>query len=112
MEIVTIRLRARGLAEKPDFPEQPVQSGPPAADALIRRQPVLFEGKAIDTPAYRREKLGPGQSVPGPALLVIPSGLWGMCALVEPRGPVVEDLFGIPQFADWANQVADVMLYE
>ncbi len=67
-EIVTLRVRARGIPPKPRLPRQ--KEGPPdPAHALIREKPVFFEGKRCRTRVYERARLRPGNRIPGPALI-------------------------------------------
>ena len=70
VEIVTIRVRARGVTEKPVF--QRLKEGPaiPPENAKIGTKPVYFMGKPHMTPIYNRDKLLAGNQISGPAILV------------------------------------------
>jgi N-methylhydantoinase A len=82
-EIVTVRVRARGLARKPRFPkERP--SGPNPRQALINEKEAWFEGRMLRTSVYERRLLRAGNRITGPALIfeysastVIPPGFRG-----------------------------------
>lgn len=67
-EIVTLRVRARGMPPKPDLPRG--RPGPPDPKrALIRKKDVHFEGRLCSTRVYERALLRPGHRIPGPALI-------------------------------------------
>jgi len=69
VEVVNIRLRARGIPEKPRFIKH--QTGPEAPEpkAIVGEQDVAFEGKGYKTLVYSREKLVSGNMVKGPAII-------------------------------------------
>jgi N-methylhydantoinase A len=70
VEIVTLRLRARGLPDKPLFtPISQGQDQPPTA-ALLDTSPVIFDGQALQTSIWQRSALLAGNLVPGPAVIV------------------------------------------
>jgi len=67
-EIVTLRVRARGIPPKPRLPKwQPGRPDP--REALIRTKDVFFEGRRCRTRVYERALLRPGHRVNGPALI-------------------------------------------
>lgn len=70
VEIVNLRLRARGVPDKPKFQraQKLVQKVPP--DALVGEREVVFEGKGIETLIFDRGKLLPGNRIEGPAIVV------------------------------------------
>jgi N-methylhydantoinase A len=70
VELITFRLKASGLVEKPDFPTAE-DAGPEPARALVsRRQVYAPEIRAFaETPVYDRELLMPGNRVEGPAVI-------------------------------------------
>lgn len=70
VEIVNIRLRARGLPEKPEFQGKPLGSSIPPAAALLETREVVFDGKVHDTKVYERDLLEPGNMIQGPAVMV------------------------------------------
>jgi N-methylhydantoinase A len=68
VEIVTLRVDARGV-----FPPPALEELPPAgalADALVARQIIHLEDGPADCPLYDRGKLGRGSVVEGPAILM------------------------------------------
>jgi N-methylhydantoinase A len=69
VEIVNLRLRARGRNDKPVFPQLPRGEAAPPEAAAIGRSPVCFEGNWIDALILDREKLTAGNRLPGPAIL-------------------------------------------
>jgi N-methylhydantoinase A len=68
VEIVNIRLRAIGKRTKLEFPPLELRS---EENPLVSTRSVYFENsdKALDCPIYRREKLGPGTKIVGPAIV-------------------------------------------
>jgi N-methylhydantoinase A len=90
VEVVNIRLRARGLPDKPEFPK---------ADALVERVPdeavlsvrsVVFAGESVPTRVMDREKLLPGNVFDGPAVVVE----YSSTILVPPGAGCAVDAFG------------------
>jgi N-methylhydantoinase A len=71
VELITFRLRATGLVEKPAFPMGEI-SGPDPSGALVSRRPIYAPegGEFLDTPVYDRELLRPGNQIVGPAIIV------------------------------------------
>jgi N-methylhydantoinase A len=68
-EIVTLRVRARGLAAKPALPRERPGGRDPSA-ARIGTKEVWFEGKLCRrTPIYERRLLRAGNELRGPALV-------------------------------------------
>ena len=68
VEVVTLRVRAVGTLERPQFRSQPL--GPAEArEARVGQQTVWF-GEWRSVPLYERERLQPGHEVVGPALVV------------------------------------------
>ncbi|MBZ5495812.1 MAG: hydantoinase/oxoprolinase family protein [Acidobacteriia bacterium] len=67
-EIVTMRVRVRGLSDKPRMPKD--RRGPPDPKrALIKEKDVRFEGKSKRTRIYERALLRAGHRITGPALI-------------------------------------------
>ena len=65
---MTIRVRVRGLSEKPRMPKD--RSGPhDPKRALIKEKNVRFEGKSCRTRVYERARLHAGHRMAGPALI-------------------------------------------
>jgi N-methylhydantoinase A len=70
VQVVNVRLRARGMPTKPTFARsEPAGETPPEAANLGARE-VIFDGEAKPTRVYRREELRAGNVIPGPAVLV------------------------------------------
>jgi len=69
VEIVNIRLKARGLSRKIELQKAP-ESKSPLATALLKKQAIFFEGKKYPGSVYDRTLLSPGTGLRGPALLV------------------------------------------
>ena len=67
-EIVTLRVRARGISQKPRVPKNR-PAGPDPKSAEIKRKNVYFEGKAHSTRVYERARLRAGNKITGPALI-------------------------------------------
>jgi N-methylhydantoinase A len=68
-EIVTIRVRVRGLSEKPRMPKDRPGAADPEPAALIKRKTVRFQGKPKHTRIYERALLHAGNRITGPALI-------------------------------------------
>jgi N-methylhydantoinase A len=68
VEIVNIRLRAIGRRKKLEFPSLELRREEPPQ---VSTRKVYFEGseKPLDCPIYRREKLGSGVEIVGPAII-------------------------------------------
>ena len=97
IEIVTFRLEAYGVVEKPQFSTNP-DAGPDASDAVVdaRRIYMPETGDFIETPVYDRERLRTGNRLDGPAVIeqmdsttfVLP----GQSATVDPyHNLIIED---------------------
>jgi N-methylhydantoinase A len=67
-EIVTLRVRARGLAEKPRLRKQKI-AGPDPAAALLGEKSAAIRGKKLRTRMYERANLRAGNRIEGPALI-------------------------------------------
>ncbi|MBW1722990.1 MAG: hydantoinase/oxoprolinase family protein [Deltaproteobacteria bacterium] len=70
VEFVNIRLRARGIPEKPRFERSEPKVKKPPAGALLGVRKVVFDHKALETNVYDREKLLSGNLIEGPAMVV------------------------------------------
>ena len=70
VEIVNIRLRARGLPDKPQFPKsKPTKKDIPSG-AIIDKKPVIFDSKKEQAIILDRDKLICGNLIKGPAIVV------------------------------------------
>ncbi len=67
-EVVTIRVRVRGLSEKPRMPKDHPGAKDPKR-ALIKEKNVRFEGKTCRSRIYERALLRAGNRILGPALI-------------------------------------------
>lgn len=70
LEIVNIRVRARGVPEKPSLEKKPYGGQRAQEEALLKYETIIFDSKEIHTPVYQRQRLLPGNRIPGPALVV------------------------------------------
>ena len=70
VEIVNIRLRARGIPEKPRFQRAKKMIGQPPEKAFLGEREVVFDQKVSKTQIIARDKLLSGNKIPGPAILV------------------------------------------
>jgi len=70
VEIVNVRLRSRGIPEKPAFPGAGALECEMAPEAVVGTAETVFSGRATPTPVIERERLRPGNAVRGPAILV------------------------------------------
>jgi N-methylhydantoinase A len=90
IEIVNLRLRARGRSEKPKFPKLPQGDASPPDDALTGRQPVCFESQWQEALIYEREKLLAGNAFQGPAIITE----YSSTLVIPPRASGRVDAFG------------------
>ncbi|WP_332899158.1 hydantoinase/oxoprolinase family protein [Haladaptatus sp. CMSO5] len=88
VELVTIRLRARGVVETPDL--RPTDSGGEVDDAVTSARDVAFEGETHETLIYDRADLPTGASFEGPAIV---SGVEST-VVIHPGQQVSIDDFG------------------
>jgi N-methylhydantoinase A len=70
LEIANIRVIGRGKIRGVSLQESEDEAGPDASGAIDRRDDVYFDGEWTETPIYVREKLRPGNNIPGPAIVV------------------------------------------
>lgn len=68
IEIVSYRIAAWGLSEKPTLPGIDA-SGRSLETATLRASAVVFGGKTLDTPVYNRDLLPLGEPLAGPAII-------------------------------------------
>ncbi|WP_435066464.1 hydantoinase/oxoprolinase family protein [Haloplanus sp. C73] len=92
LELVTVRLRSRGVV---DPPASTVADEGTTDPAPTTTRTATFDGEAIDTPVYDRETLAPGAGVDGPA--VVAGG--ESTAVVPPEASAHVD--------DWGNVVIE-----
>jgi N-methylhydantoinase A len=70
VEIVNIRLRARGVPEKPKFLAARALKEQPPKEAFLGKREVVFDQRAYKTHICARDKLLSGNRIAGPAILV------------------------------------------
>lgn len=90
VEIVNVRLRARGLPEKPAHEERPLGASTPPREAVLGCREVVFSGRSHDTAIVERDKLLSGNVLQGPAVLVEYSST--IC--VPPEAELEVDAYG------------------
>lgn len=95
VEVVTVRLRARGVTDKPTLiPAARLTERVPDA-ARLGQRPLSWQGRAVSAMWYDRERLLPGNRFDGPALVAEPSATIfvppGAAAVVDPYGNLVID---------------------
>jgi N-methylhydantoinase A len=68
IEVVNARLTARGVLPLPPAAQLP--AGATIAPQPVERRPVWYGGdSARETPVYRRERMAPGSTITGPAVI-------------------------------------------
>ena len=67
IELVTVRLRARGLVDAPAF--EVAQSGDTIEDAVRETRPVVYDGELYETRVYDRDRLPTDETFRGPAVV-------------------------------------------
>jgi N-methylhydantoinase A len=72
VELINLRVTARGVTPKPKFARTPKAKGP-ASKALLGSRPAWFDGKWVKTPVYDGLKLQNGHQVKGPAIVQQPT---------------------------------------
>jgi N-methylhydantoinase A len=70
VEIVNLRLRARGVPDKPRFDKTEKAEEQPPQEAFLGDREVVFDQKALNTQVINRDKLLSGNRIAGPAILV------------------------------------------
>ena len=70
VEIVTLRVKARGAAGKIRLRKTPARPGASGGDAARKIQAIHYRGRAYKGPVYVRARLSPGLRFDGPALVV------------------------------------------
>ena len=70
IQIVNIRLRARGIPEKPRFKKQTKIEKVLSAEAFLGEQEVVFDHRRMPTKIIARDRLKNGNRIEGPAVAV------------------------------------------
>jgi N-methylhydantoinase A len=83
VELVTVRLRARGVVEPPELDPAPADGS--VADAAVETRRARFDGEDRETTVYDRERLPAGGTFAGPAVVAGPAS-----TLAVPPGDRVE----------------------
>ena len=99
VEIVNLRLAARGATAQPDL--KPIEAAEPGSRPMpTRRSPVYFEGAFCATPRYDRADLLAGHTLAGPAIVTEASSTTvvppGARLTVAPYGFLIVDTDGGP----------------
>ncbi|MBU0986528.1 MAG: hydantoinase/oxoprolinase family protein [Proteobacteria bacterium] len=90
VEIVNVRLRARGIPQKPVFEKMDDAGRKPPDAAFLDERKVVFDGKRINTSVFKREALGCGNRITGPAVIVE----YSSTAILPPQTAALVDEFG------------------
>ena len=98
IEIVTLRIRARVITDKPQFTEaERLVAGVPA-EAMLGWKPLVWQGAEQAAMWYDRDKLLPGNTLSGPALVAETSATTflppGVAAEVDGFGNLVINVDG------------------
>jgi len=70
VEIVNMRIKSIGLADKIRFKKKRMKQTSPPKQALLKNQTLNHKGKEFQASVYLREYLEPGNRIAGPALIV------------------------------------------
>jgi N-methylhydantoinase A len=70
VQIVNLRVRARGEPHKPVFERMQASGKEPPTEARIGQRNVVFEGQTALTPVFDRKTLLAGNRIPGPSIIV------------------------------------------
>jgi len=100
IEIVNIRLRARGMPTKPEFKKWEKFQKKPPADAFLGESEVVFDHQYVPTKIIAREKLKSGNRIKGPAVVV------------EYSSTLVIPPFASAHVDEYGNMVMEIMTDE
>jgi N-methylhydantoinase A len=90
VEIVNIRLRARGKPEKPRLQKLEKMGEAPFSEAFLGEKPVVFDHRRIHTKIMARDKLNSGNRIHGPGILVE----YSSTIVIPPFAHAVVDEYG------------------
>ena len=90
MEIVNIRLRARGIPEKPVLEKQEYAGETPDKSVFCDKKDVIFDNKTYETDIIDRNGLKYGNKITGPAIITE----YTSTIVVPPKSTVEIDVFG------------------
>ncbi|MCK4482307.1 hydantoinase/oxoprolinase family protein, partial [Candidatus Bathyarchaeota archaeon] len=71
VELVSVKLIAVGLVDKPKLKEHPLHRKKPSKEAITEKRKVFFEQNKdyIETSIYMRKRLKAGNMIDGPAVI-------------------------------------------
>ena len=98
IQIVNIRLRARGIPEKPRFKKETKMERVLSAEAFLGEQEVVFDHRRMPTKIIARDRLKNGNRIEGPAVVV------------EYSSTIVIPPFASAQVDEYCNIVMEIML--
>jgi N-methylhydantoinase A len=90
VEIVNLRLRARGALDKPGMEKFPISLETSVDEALLDQREVIFDGQPVMTQIFNRESLGSGNRIKGPAVVVE----YSSTIVIPPFAEAVVDEYG------------------
>ncbi len=90
VEIVNIRLRAKGKMEKPVFEKRTQKTDKISDKAIIDKTEAFFDGKKINTMIFNRDYLQYGNKIEGPAIIVE----YSSTTVVPPESLIEIDEYG------------------
>jgi N-methylhydantoinase A len=90
VEIVNIRIRARGGLEKPRLQKREKMGKTPSPEAFLGDKQVVFDQRRIHTKIMARDKLESGNRIHGPAILVE----YSSTIVIPPFAGAVVDEYG------------------
>ena len=90
VEIVNIRLRARGGPEKPRLQQKKIMGNEPPPEAFLGEKLVVFDHSLTHTKIMARDKLNSGNRIHGPAILVE----YSSTIVIPPFASAVVDEYG------------------
>jgi len=90
IEIVNIRLRAIGRSDKPVPVRKPMSSGKISGDVITMEKSVVFDGEHRPAKVLIRDRLKPGNTIKGPAIIVE----YSSTIVIPPDTACVVDEFG------------------
>lgn len=90
VQIVNIRLRARGVHEKPRFQKAEKMQNEPPKEAFIGRRKVVFDESVTETQMLSRDRLLSGNHIKGAAILVE----YSLTIVIPPFAEAIVDGYG------------------
>ena len=90
VEIVNLRLRARGIPDKPEFTKSRTSSERLSDEAYLGQREVVFDDQPVTTDIYKRERLICGNRIEGPAVVVE----YSSTIVVPPFADAIVDAYG------------------